>query len=82
MDIKNSDDLIKKINDLKKDNKLDLSSDEDLSIAIMNLISLEEHLFFTYQKTQDEKYLEMLNDLRKTRTELMKNIVKNPEGEA
>ena len=32
--------LIEKIQQLKKDNKFDLSMEEDLSIAIMNLISL------------------------------------------
>lgn len=39
-----------KVKDLEKGHHLDLSSDEDLSIAIMNLISIEEHLFFTAQK--------------------------------
>jgi hypothetical protein len=59
----------------------DLSKDEDLAIGIMNLISLEEHLFFTAQKTNNRKYLEMLNSVRSLRTKLMKKIVKNPKGE-
>ncbi|MFA5230724.1 MAG: hypothetical protein WC422_05230 [Candidatus Paceibacterota bacterium] len=79
--IKNSEELAKKINDLKSDNKYDLAQGEDLSIAIMNLISLEEHFFFTYQKTKEDKYLEMLNEMRLMRTDLMKDIVKNPGGE-
>ena len=43
--------FIEKVNKLAKEKKLDLSSDEDLSIGIMNLISIEEHLFFTGNKT-------------------------------
>ncbi len=35
------DKFVQKMNDSKKDNKLDLSADEDLSIAIMNLVSIE-----------------------------------------
>jgi len=35
---------------MKKEDKLDLSSDQDLSIAIMNLLSIEEHLIFLAQK--------------------------------
>lgn len=61
--------------------KLDLSSDEDLSIAIMNLISIEEHLFFTANKTGKTKYFDLLNETREMRKELLKLIVKDPEGE-
>ena len=39
--------------------KVDLSKDEDLSIALMNLVSLRS-IYFTAMKTGDEKYLEML----------------------
>lgn len=42
--------LIEKINKSKASSELDLSMEEDLSIAIMNLISLEEHFFFTAEK--------------------------------
>lgn len=72
--------LIEKINK-SKTGKLDLSSDEDLSIAIMNLVSLEEHFFFTGSKTQKSQYFEMLREIREMRKELLKKIVKNPEGE-
>lgn len=78
--ITNGEELSKKINDMK-DNVLDLASGEDLSIGIMNLISLEEHFFFSYGKTKDQKFLDMLNDVRKMRAELLKEIVKDPEGE-
>jgi len=56
-------------------------SGEDLSIGIMNLISIEEHLFYTSQKTKDKKYLDLLNEIRLMRTSLMKEIVKESDGE-
>jgi len=47
--------ILNKMQELKKgNNPLDLSTKEDLAIGIMNLISLEEHFFFTYNKTQDK----------------------------
>lgn len=79
--IKNYKDLLAKVEKISTDKHLDLSSGEDLSIGIMNLISIEEHLFYTSQKTQDKKYIDLLNEVRLLRTELMKEIVKNPEGE-
>ena len=80
--MKNIDEFIKKVQDSKKDNKLDLSMGEDLSIGIMNLISIEEHFFFTAQKTGDDKYFDLLSEVREMRKILMKEIVKDPEGEA
>lgn len=79
--IKDIDEFIKKVNQSKKDNKLDLSADEDLSIAIMNLISIEEHFFFTAGKTGDPKYFDMLAEVREMRKDLFKKIVKDPKGE-
>ena len=70
---------LKKIEEVKK-GEIDLSRDEDLSIAIMNLISLEEHFYFTAMKTNNKKYLEMLNSVRNLRKENMKKIVTKPEG--
>src|SRR4030042_2910230 len=64
-----------------KGGKLDLSSDEDLSIAIMNLISIEEHFFFTGAKTGKSEYYDLLSTAREMRKELLKKIVKDPEGE-
>jgi len=74
-------DLISKVKKMEKGEKLDLSSGEDLSIAIMNLISLEEHFFFTYQKTGDEKYMELLSQIREMRKTALKQIIKDYEGE-
>jgi len=74
------DDFIKKVQG-NKQNELDLSSDEDLSIAIMNLISIEEHFFFTGAKTGKPGYFDLLSTAREMRKELLKKIIKDPEGE-
>lgn len=73
--------LLKGIEKVVRQKDLDLSSDEDLSIGIMNLISIEEHLFYTSQKTNKPVYLDILNEVRLMRTELMKRIIKDYEGE-
>jgi len=73
--------LINKVKNLEKGEKLDLSSDEDLSIAVMNLISIEEHLFFSGGKTGKTKYYELLNQVREMRKELLKKLIKDYEGE-
>lgn len=79
--IKNYKDLVSKVNKIKIGKDIDLSSGEDLSIGIMNLISIEEHLFFTSQKTKNHKYLDLLNEVRLMRTSLLKEIIKDYEGE-
>lgn len=73
--------LLDKVEAVTKQKGLDLSSGEDLSIGIMNLISIEEHLHFTAQKTKNPKYLSFLNEIRLMRTELLKKIIKDYEGE-
>ncbi|MEK7543065.1 MAG: hypothetical protein AAB503_02060 [Patescibacteria group bacterium] len=74
--------LIEKVNDLKKDgNKLDLSREEDLSIAIMNLVSLEEHFFFTASKTGKNEYFDAIKDIREIRKELLGKMITKGEGE-
>ena len=78
IDLKN---LLNKVDKVTKEKKLDLSSDEDLSIAIMNLIAIEEHLFFTSQKTGKSSYLDLLNEVRQMRKELLQEIIKDYEGE-
>lgn len=77
-DLKN---LLNKVDKITKEKKLDLSSDEDLSIAIMNLVAIEEHLFFTSQKTGKSSYLDLLNEVRQMRKELLQEIIKDYEGE-
>ena len=73
--------LLTKVDKVVREKKLDLSSDEDLSIGIMNLISIEEHLFFTSQKTGKEEYLNLLDEVRSLRRDLMKLLIKDYEGE-
>jgi len=80
-DQKEIEKLLKKVADVTKENKIDLSSGEDLSVGIMNLIAIEEHLFYTSQKTGKKKYLDLLNEIRAMRTELMREIIKDHEGE-
>ncbi|MDP3093885.1 MAG: hypothetical protein Q8N16_03935 [bacterium] len=75
------DELLTKIDKLKKEHQLDLSSDEDLSIAVMNLVSLEEHFFFTASKTEKTEYFDFLNEVREMRKALMKKLIKESEGE-
>jgi len=77
---KEINELLKKVEATKKSG-LDLSSDEDLSIAIMNLVSIEEHFFFTGAKTGKPEYYDLLNQTREIRKDLLKRIVKDYEGE-
>ena len=73
--------FMQKVKEMEKGQKLDLSSGEDLSIGVMNLISIEEHLFFSGGKTGQTKYFDLLNEVRKIRVELMKSMIKEYEGE-
>ncbi len=73
--------MIDKVDKMKKDHALDLSSDQDLSIAIMNLVSIEEHFFFTGAKTGNPKYFDFLSEVREMRKSLLKKIIKEYEGE-
>ncbi|MDP2855814.1 MAG: hypothetical protein Q8N90_01685 [bacterium] len=75
------DELLTKVDSLKKEHRFDLSSDEDLSIAVMNLVSLEEHFFFTAVKTEKPEYFDLLHEIREIRKTLMKKLVKESEGE-
>ena len=73
--------MIEKVDASKKVNPLDLSSDQDLSIALMNLISLEEHFFFSGAKTQKTGFYDLINTVRDMRKELMARIVKKSTAE-
>lgn len=66
---------------MEKEDKVDLSADEDLSIALMNLIAIEEHLYFSGMKTGKKRYISLLRSAREIRRRLLKEIVKEPEGE-
>ncbi|MEI7452225.1 MAG: hypothetical protein WCK37_03395 [Candidatus Falkowbacteria bacterium] len=81
MDTQKLQDYIDKIDTMKKDNKLDLSSDQDLSIAVMNLVSIEEHFFFSGAKTGKTEYYDLIKDVREMRKELMHQLIKETDGE-
>ena len=69
------EEMVKKVDESKKVNPLDLSSDQDLSIALMNLVSLEEHFFFSGAKTKQPGFYDLINVVRNMRKELMERIV-------
>jgi len=73
--------LMAKIDQMKKGSGFDLSTEEDLALGVMNLIAIEEHLFFTGEKTGKEEYFDLLNQVRETRKELMKKMIPEYEGE-
>lgn len=75
------EEMIEKVDASKKVNPLDLSSDQDLSIALMNLISLEEHFFFSGAKTQKNGFYDLINTVRDMRKDLMAKIVKKSTAE-
>ena len=77
-----TDNFVKSIEEIKEKNKLDISAGEDLSIALMNIVSLEEHSFFSYIKTKDEKFLKILEISRELRKRLMPLIVNKDDSEA
>lgn len=79
--IKNLNEFIEKVDQMKKQEKMDLSSDQDLSIAVMNLISIEEHFFFTGAKLDKPEYYDLIRDVREMRKELLKKIITEYEGE-
>lgn len=79
--IRSLKEFVEKIDEMKKQDRLDLSSDQDLSLAIMNLISIEEHFFFTAEKTGKNEYFDLLQEVRKMRGELLRKIIKEYEGE-
>ncbi len=77
----NYEEIIKKIDEMKKGKSFDLSTEEDLAIAIMNLISLEEHFFFTGAKTDKPEYFDLLLEVRSIRTKLLSRMIEKTEGE-
>jgi hypothetical protein len=61
---------------------IDLSTEEDLSIAVMNLLSLEEHFFFTGAKTNKSEYYDLLHETREIRKRLLARMIEKTEGES
>jgi len=75
------DTFLQKINALKEKAGVDLSTAEDLSLAVMNLISLEEHFFFTGVKTGDRSYFDTSLEIRNMRKDLLAQLMPAHEGE-
>ena len=75
------DEFLAKIESLKEKAGVDLSTSEDLSLAVMNLISLEEHFFFTGVKTKKDEYFDTSLQIRELRKKLLAELVPNHEGE-
>src|SRR3989338_8444809 len=73
--------FLAKIESLKEKAGVDLSTAEDLSLAVMNLISLEEHFFFTGVKTKKDEYFDISQEIRSVRKELLAKLMPNHEGE-
>ena len=73
--------FVERIDSSKKLNPKDLSSDQDLTIAIMNLISIEEHLMFSGAKTGKTSFYDLIEDIREKRKDLMQKIIPSYEGE-
>lgn len=59
----------------------DISKNEDSYFALMNMISVEEHLVFTAMKTKKDVYLQILPAIRTMRKSMMKKLLQNTEGE-
>ena len=73
--------FVERIDASKKVNPKDLSSDQDLTIAIMNLISIEEHLVFSGAKTAKTSFYDLIQDIRELRKNLMQKVIPEYEGE-
>lgn len=73
--------FVERIDATKKVNPKDLSSDQDLTIAIMNLISIEEHLVFSGAKTGKTSFYDLIEEVREKRKNLMQKVIPAYEGE-
>ena len=73
--------FVERVDQAKKTNPKDLSSDQDLTICIMNLISIEEHLMFSGAKTEKTGYYDLIENIRELRKNLMLKIIPQYEGE-
>lgn len=73
--------FVERLDQAKKLNPKDLSSDQDLTIAIMNLISIEEHLMFSGAKTEKTSYYDLIEQIRTLRKNLMLKVIPQYEGE-
>lgn len=77
----NVKEFVERVDASKKVNPKDLSSDQDLTIAIMNLISIEEHLVFSGAKTGKNSFYDLVEEVRELRKTLMQKVIPEYEGE-
>src|ERR1035437_702358 len=75
------EELLEKVDQIKKSGSFDLSMEEDLSIAVMNLVSLEEHFYFTGEKTGKHEYFDLVIQVREIRKRLLAKMINQHEGE-
>jgi len=61
--------------------KKDVGLIEDSCYALSNLVSIENHCLFSYLNTKEEKWLDVLNLIRKKRTILLDRIVKKENSQ-
>lgn len=73
--------FVEKIDSLKKQHRLDLSSDQDLTLGIMNLIVLEEDFFLWGARTHQSRFYDLLCQIREIRKTLLQKLVAHYEGE-
>lgn len=65
------------MNEKEKNVESDLAIKDEMSFAISNLIEIEEHLSVTIGSTRNQKYLPILNEIRKLRAKYMKEYIGN-----
>ncbi len=75
------EEFLRKIDSVKEKAGVDLSTAEDLSIAVMNLISLEEHFFFTGVKIKKDEYFDTAQEIREVRKQFLAQLMPENEGE-
>ncbi len=75
------EEFLEKIESVKEKAGVDLSTAEDLSIAVMNLVSLEEHFFFTGMKTKKDEYFDTAQEIRELRKQFLAQLMPEHEGE-
>ncbi len=75
------EEFLAKVENLKEKAGVDLSTAEDQSLAVMNLISLEEHFFFTGVKLGKDEYFDSVQEVRNIRKELLAELMPKNEGE-
>lgn len=78
---KDLNEFVEKVDSLKKQNRLDLSSDQDLALGIMNLVNLEEDFFLLGARSKNKDYYDLLFKVREMRKTLLQTIIQHYEGE-